>query len=148
VKKLITVIFVFFLALSSMACAETTDEWAVKGSNALENGNYDEAIRCYKQAIAKDPDNATAQYNLGLAYYKKGLNALAADYFYSTGLLLIKQGHEGHAFLAYEDLKKVESAQRNSLAPSSEIIKTKRLVDNLFNALQSDLKKKKGNPSQ
>ena len=118
-KKLITVILVLFLSLSNMAWAETTDEWGVKGSNALENGSYDEAIRCYKQAIAKDPDNATAQYNLGLAYYKKGLNVLAADYFYGTGLLLIKQGHEGHAFLAYEDLKKVESTQRTSNAPSS-----------------------------
>ena len=93
VKKLITVILLFFLSLSSMAWTGTTDEWGVKGSHALENGNYDEAIRCYNQAIAKDPDNVSTHYNLGWAYYKKGLNVLAADYFYSAGLLFIKQGH-------------------------------------------------------
>jgi tetratricopeptide (TPR) repeat protein len=113
-----------------------------------EMGKADEAIAEYKKAIEIDPDYASAHYNLGLAYYKKGLNVLAADYFYSAGLLLIKHGHGGHAFLAYEDLKKVESTQRISNAPSSEIIKTKRLVDNLFNALQPDLQKKKGNPSK
>jgi len=144
VKKLIMVVLVFFLSLSSMVCAEASDEWAVKGSHALEKGSYNEAIRCYTEAIAKDPDNASSHYNLGWAYYKKGLNAHAADYFHSAGLLFIKHGHREHAFLAYEDLKKVESEQRISSAPPSESSKTKRLVDSLSNALHSELKEKKG----
>ena len=49
------------------------EEWFQKGEDALNVGNYDEAIRCYEKAVELDIDNARVYNNLGLAYYHKGL---------------------------------------------------------------------------
>ena len=79
---------------------QTEEEWFVKGYTALGIRNYDEAIRCYKEAIELNPNNAIAYYNLGVAYslglqyydeaikcYNKAieLNLNDADLYYNLG---------------------------------------------------------------
>jgi tetratricopeptide (TPR) repeat protein len=49
------------------------DAWFNKGNTAYDTKNYDEAIKCYKEAIALDPGFASAHYNLGVIYGKKGM---------------------------------------------------------------------------
>ena len=49
------------------------DAWFNKGNTAYDTQNYDEAIKCYKEAIALDPDFVSAYYNLGVIYGKKGM---------------------------------------------------------------------------
>jgi tetratricopeptide (TPR) repeat protein len=47
----------------------------------LEEKQYDRAIALYERAIAKDPKDLTALYNLGYAYKGRGANARAAESF-------------------------------------------------------------------
>jgi len=49
------------------------DEWLIKGNTAYNAKDYDEAIKCYKQATALDPSFASAYYNLGIVYAAKGM---------------------------------------------------------------------------
>ena len=49
------------------------EEWFQKGVEASKTNNYDEAIKCFKKAIAIDPNNAAIHYNLGITYYDKGM---------------------------------------------------------------------------
>ena len=53
--------------------AAEADEWLAKGNTAYNAKDYDEAIKCYKQATALDPSFASAYYNLGIIYSAKGL---------------------------------------------------------------------------
>ncbi|MFZ1453443.1 MAG: VWA domain-containing protein [Ferruginibacter sp.] len=76
-----------------------------KGNEAYEKKEYDNAIKNYQQAAQKDPDNSTAQYNLGNALYKNNKadeavqaydgvlsnstsNADKAKAFYNKGVVL------------------------------------------------------------
>ena len=43
-----------------------------KGVEYLEQGNYDDAIASFKEAIRINPNHQMAHYKLGLAYAKKG----------------------------------------------------------------------------
>ena len=80
-------------------------EWFEKGDKALVAKKYDEAIDCYKKAIEINPDYAKAHFNLGVAYYKKKMEYVGADYLYQAGLLFLKQGDREGALKAYEVLK-------------------------------------------
>ena len=51
--------------------AKESGEWIVKGNNNFQTKNYDQAITCYKEALAIEPRAANAHYNLGLAYREK-----------------------------------------------------------------------------
>jgi len=51
------------------------------GLNYHKEGQWDEAIARYRQATAVDEQFALAYYNLGLAYWAKGRNDLAAHAF-------------------------------------------------------------------
>ena len=49
------------------------DAWFNKGNTAYDAKNYDEAIKCYKEAVTLDPSFVSAFYNLGVTYRKKGM---------------------------------------------------------------------------
>ena len=48
------------------------DEWNNKGYALYLQGNYDEAIQDYKEAIRLDPEFVWPWYNKGLAFEKQG----------------------------------------------------------------------------
>jgi tetratricopeptide (TPR) repeat protein len=48
-------------------------EWMARGYAAFKIKDYDEAIKCYKEAIALNPKLAKAHYNLGTNYSNKGM---------------------------------------------------------------------------
>jgi Flp pilus assembly protein TadD len=41
--------------------------WSNKGVALFSQGKYDEAIKCYNEAIRLDPNDAAAWYNKGVA---------------------------------------------------------------------------------
>ena len=38
-----------------------------------KKGDLNEAVKCYREALTFDPDNAMAHFNLGNAFFDKGL---------------------------------------------------------------------------
>ena len=48
------------------------EEWLHKGIDAFKAMNYEEAIKCFKKAIAINPNNEEIHYNLGVTYNDKG----------------------------------------------------------------------------
>jgi tetratricopeptide (TPR) repeat protein len=72
-KKSLSPIVVIVVLMASIAWGLSEEEWFHKGYQASEAGNLDEAIRCYKNAIAIDPNYAPAYNNLGGIYGNKGM---------------------------------------------------------------------------
>ncbi|MBU0680536.1 MAG: tetratricopeptide repeat protein [Proteobacteria bacterium] len=64
--------FIISLFLSHAAVAADTTILQRQGVKAYQEGNYDQALNLFSQAVAKEPDNATALYNQGTALYKQG----------------------------------------------------------------------------
>jgi tetratricopeptide (TPR) repeat protein len=59
----------------------SADEWFEQGYKHGEVGDYDDAIRCYTEALRFDPDNSYAYYNRGIAHQEKGdLEGAIQDY--------------------------------------------------------------------
>lgn len=68
--KRTTVLFALLLSLP-LAAAEDVRPVIAEGVALYDQGKYDEAIAKYKQALALDPANETAVYELGLTYAAK-----------------------------------------------------------------------------
>jgi cephalosporin hydroxylase len=115
---------------------KTAEERLEKGQVANKAGNYDEAIKCFMKAVAINPNDANAHYNLGSAYVEKGeeLNPLAADYLYKAGLLFLKQGNKEGALKAFKDLELTNSKEQEQdlykkLHPEQADTKVNTLID-------------------
>ncbi|MCX6673315.1 MAG: tetratricopeptide repeat protein [Methanothrix sp.] len=52
---------------SSSQCQQTAEDWFNKSVALFSQGKYDEAIKCYDQAIRLDPNDVAARYNKGVA---------------------------------------------------------------------------------
>ena len=67
-----------FLVTTVQGCGPTP---YVAGKQHYAAGNYDEAIAAYTQAIKRQPANARAYFDRGLAYYKnREYNRALNDY--------------------------------------------------------------------
>jgi tetratricopeptide (TPR) repeat protein len=102
------------------------------GVAIANNGQFDEAIRQYQEAIRLKPDYADAHYNLGNALFKYGrideaigeyqeairLNPNDADLYNNLGFALDKQGRADAAINEYQEairLKPDDALMRNNL---------------------------------
>jgi len=63
---------VAFLFFASSALAASVEETVRRGNEALEQGNFDEAIATYQQAAVDGPGRAELIYNQAVAHYRKG----------------------------------------------------------------------------
>lgn len=64
-KHLLYIFFVVMFTASSVNDAR-------KANRAFENGDYEQAVELYQQAIEDDPNNAKLHFNLGNALFKLG----------------------------------------------------------------------------
>ena len=64
-----------------------------------------------KKALAIDPNDALAHFNLGYIYIKKGNNAVADDHLCRAGILYLQRGDVESTVQAYECLKKTSSEE-------------------------------------
>lgn len=62
---------IFFLILFLFLTASSVED-ARKANEAFENGNYQQAVELYRQAIEQDPENAKLHFNLAAALHKLG----------------------------------------------------------------------------
>jgi tetratricopeptide (TPR) repeat protein len=81
-----------------------------------ENGQNDQAVTLWRNAVAMDPDNAKAQNGLGISLYIAKnipealehlhraiqINPLSVDSHYVLGKLLLEQGHPDDAISEFE----------------------------------------------
>lgn len=59
----------------------TAQEWFERGYVGYENGNINEAIRCYTESINLQPNDSTPYYNRAIAYHAQGnLGEAISDY--------------------------------------------------------------------
>jgi tetratricopeptide (TPR) repeat protein len=47
----------------------SAEEWKEKGNNFLKNKNYEEALKCYTEAVNADPSNYIYYSNRSACYY-------------------------------------------------------------------------------
>ena len=62
----------FLLVTSTFAFSQSADDWNKKGTKLFNEGRYEEAIRCYDEALALKPDAYKIWLNRGNACYKLG----------------------------------------------------------------------------
>ena len=60
---------------------ESIEEWLERGHNQMNSGNYDEAIKCFDQALVIDPKNAIAWNNKGASLSNSGKHEEAIKCF-------------------------------------------------------------------
>ena len=73
-------LLLFAALLAQSPPAQTTD-FDAAGKKALDARNYPEAIAAFSQAVAADPADYAAHFNLGFAYTMAGKDAAAVDEF-------------------------------------------------------------------
>lgn len=92
------------------------------GTDLLERGKTEEAVRHFREALRINPAYPGTYYNLGKAWDEKGLYTEAAAYYletlrldpafaraaYNLGLILEKQGKPGQGLFYYEQAIKAD----------------------------------------
>ena len=82
-KKIITLLNLFLVALCLLLPGRSLgiEDWFEQGLSLSGSKRYEEAIKAFSKAIDRDPRNADAYYNRGIAWYQKGDYGQAiADY--------------------------------------------------------------------
>src|SRR5215218_3286292 len=64
-------LIILFLAAATFSNAQKVDAVISKGNDYYRQQQYDLAEMQYKNALDKDPENTTAQYNLANAMYQQ-----------------------------------------------------------------------------
>lgn len=65
-----------YLDLAIQKQPDNVSYYTAKGATLERLGREEEAVDVYKQAIAKDENQYTSYYNLGVIYYNRGVNVL------------------------------------------------------------------------
>ncbi|MDR2127034.1 MAG: tetratricopeptide repeat protein [Prevotellaceae bacterium] len=76
-QKLITFSVILLFACAGCFSNKTYTEYFNMGLDYAEQGNYTEAIVCYKKALEINPNEAVAYYYMGIAYVNLGNHAEA-----------------------------------------------------------------------
>ncbi|MBI5167312.1 MAG: tetratricopeptide repeat protein [candidate division NC10 bacterium] len=114
-KHFLPILFLFLLT----ACA--SNKAFLKGEELAQVGNWDEAVRYYIEAVAKDPTSVEAKVKLLRAM------AQAAEAHYKRGTELEKEGRIDEAFVEYN----------SSLAYNPEQVHVKKAAEKVANIRRS-----------
>lgn len=116
-----TVLIIIGLLVAMLpACAQGDRQLVRQGNQLYRQGNYPQAELCYRKAIAAQPANGTAHYNLGcalqkqkkdqqaLAQYKQAAKTISgpkrqSQAYYNMGTVLQGQKEYAKAMEAYKN---------------------------------------------
>lgn len=70
-----------YKSLHDKMAKEMADEFYENGMKARENGDNDEAIKCFEECIKTEPNYGNAYYQLGNIYHKRGDEEKAEEMF-------------------------------------------------------------------
>lgn len=71
-NRRLSISLLILLVLTQFGCSLSSSGRNVDGVRSFESGEYQAAIEDFQQALASDPKNANAYYNLGATYYAMG----------------------------------------------------------------------------
>ena len=132
-NKLVKYLTIIVFLSSALTLSAQSDEKAIrKGNRNYKNGNYEEAIAKYREALEIRPNNAKAQFNLGDVYYAKQSYdtayaefqkvleispdaKLKSDAVYNMGNCLLAQDKYYDAFNVYKVSLKLNPENENAL---------------------------------
>lgn len=121
---------VAFLGVHGQSFAQEDAEKATReakkymkeAEEALSDNDFASAEAYYRQAIAKDPSNAAARYNLGNLYYNKEINqesvqrhSQAAEVASEKPVKHNSFHNQGNAFMKQKKYKEAVEAYKNAL---------------------------------
>lgn len=136
--------------MAGIVWAETAEDWYNKGYAALETENYDETIRCFKEATNIDPNYWKANYNLGVIYRDKGMldkskvefkKAIAINpnfelSHYNLGVVYGKKGMTNRAMSEYEKAIAINPKLIDAYNNLGVIYKDKRMFDKAISSFK------------
>jgi len=120
------------IILSLVVCngyAQTAEDEALKkGVDLIRHDKFDEAITEFNNVIAVDPKSASAYYNLGFAYDKKGdfdkailnfskaieIDPTLTDAYYNRGFAYYKKGAFDNAINDYNKVIEISPASADA----------------------------------
>lgn len=94
------------LCISAIGCNLGSQQSNFVGQQAFQNGNYLQALSRFQQAVAQNPNNPDANYNLAAVFYSMGKSQGNAQYLsqaeqlYRKAISLNGQHNEAHRGLA------------------------------------------------
>lgn len=110
------------LLVSTLTFAQHPSKLMREGLLEYKQGNFDQAISKYKQAVQKGADKNLANYNIGTAYYKAGKQDSALMHWQTVATtdqdkeLQARTWHNiGNSFVKQGSLDKAVDAYKNSL---------------------------------
>lgn len=131
-KNYVSLIAILFCVLNfSILNAQTKEEkkaqreareFAAEAQENLSDNNFAEAEANYRKAIARDPQNAKARYNLGNMYYNQEKNT-EASFNHKTAATTTEEKavrhqafhNQGNAFMKQKQYEKAVNAYKNAL---------------------------------
>lgn len=128
-RRLLLTLLLILLAIPSIAqdkaqrqAAREASEYLQQAEEALSKEDLETAEANYRQAIAKDPSNATARYNMGNLYHdferpenSEQRHAQAAELALDKPMKHKAHHNQGNAFMAQEKYPEAVEAYKNAL---------------------------------
>lgn len=156
--KQTVLILIGLLVAMLPACAQGDRQLVRQGNQLYRHGNYPQAELCYRKAIAAQPANGTAHYNLGcalqkqkkdqqaLAQYKQAAKTISgpkrqSQAYYNMGTVLQGQKEYDKAMEAYKNALRMNPLNERA---RYNYVQCKRLLKQQ----QQQQKKQKQNKNQ
>ena len=136
------------------AYGQTEDESLRKGAGLIHHDKFDEAIDEFNKVIAADPKSASAYYNLGFAYDKKGdpakaianftkaieIDATLTDAYYNRGFAYYKKGDFNNAIADYNKVIETSPASADAYYGLGLVYSKKGDLDQAISAYTKAIK--------
>ena len=126
--KSVLVLATFFVSLEISAqendkkALREAEEHLQEAEDALSENDFASAEASYRKAIAKDPENPTARYNLGNLYYNKEKNSEAGQRLNQAGNIAGSKAEKhkafhnlGNSFMKDKNYEQAVEAYKNAL---------------------------------
>ena len=136
------------------AYGQSEDESLRKGASLIHHDKYDEAIAEFNKVIAANPKSASAYYNLGFAYDKKGdlakaianftkaieIDATLTDAYYNRGFAYYKKGNFDNAIVDYNKVIEISPASADAYYGLGLVYSKKGDLDKAISAYTKAIK--------
>lgn len=132
------ILFILFCMISSAsAWCQEVNRYIQKGNEAYRNNDYAEAIAEYQKALAKEPSNSIAKFNLANALQKKDETAASKKNYDEIAAATKEVGLKSHSFYN----KALALIKEKKLPDAVEAFKQSLLQDPNDNDTRDNLQK-------